>query len=162
MDSNLRQEIIQLINERSMTEQRVRTLIAQQSAPTDKIAVIERAEDFDASMISLPGTQEGADGTGWRYVRVRMDLFKQFLQGTKDEWLAAMETHAPYVGEDNYWYVWNPTVETYEKSSVYAKGDDLNWGEMSEAEKADLVERIIRGLVFASVETCEAIVDELI
>lgn len=161
MDNNLRQEVIQLINERSMTEQRVRLLIAQQAAPSDKIAVIDDPEEFDANMISLPGTQVSNDGQSWRYVRVAMALFQDYLQGTKEDWLAQMDAHPPYVGTDNYWYVWNPTAGQYEKSSVYAKGDDLHWDEMSQAEKNDLAQRVLNGLIMASVSVCESVVDEL-
>lgn len=70
-----------------------------------------------------------------------------------EEW----NTHQPYIGNDNYWYIWNTTTDQYVRS-VYAKGDDLHWEEMTEEEKNDLAARVLAGLVFASEADCRAIV----
>ena len=74
-----------------------------------------------------------------------------------EEW----NTHQPYIGDDDYWYIYDTTNDRYVRS-VYAKGDDLHYEEMSQAEKEDLARRVLANLVFASVETCESIIDELI
>ena len=73
--------------------------------------------------------------------------------------------HPPFIGngttgDENYWYIWNAQTKAYQKS-VYATGDDLDWNTMTEEQKADLVRMVKEDLVFATVETCEAIIDEL-
>ena len=73
--------------------------------------------------------------------------------------------HPPFIGDgttgdENYWYIWNAQTKTYQKS-VYATGKDLDWDSMSEADKTDLARRVKDELVFATVETCESIIDEL-
>lgn len=76
--------------------------------------------------------------------------------------------HPPYIadgtqqhqGDLNYWYIWSESLNQYVKSP-YAKGDDLHWEEMSEQEKEDLAQRVLSELVFASIQTCEDIIDEL-
>lgn len=78
-----------------------------------------------------------------------------------EEW----NTHQPYIGDGttgdaNYWYIWDTDNDAYVRS-VYAKGDDLHWEEMSETEKEDLAQRVLANLVFASVQTCEDIIDEI-
>lgn len=78
-----------------------------------------------------------------------------------EEW----NTHPPYIGDGttgdaNYWYIWDTDNDAYVRS-VYAKGDDLHWEEMSEQEKEDLARRVLSNLVFASVQTCEDIIDEI-
>lgn len=35
-------------------------------------------------------------------------------------------SHAPYVGEDKYWYVWNNDTKTYDKTDKYSKGDGFS------------------------------------
>lgn len=35
-------------------------------------------------------------------------------------------SHSPYVGEDKYWYVWNNTTKTYDKTDKYSKGDGFS------------------------------------
>lgn len=79
--------------------------------------------------------------------------------------MEAWNTHLPFIGDGttgdlNYWYAYNPSTEQYVKGP-YAKGDDLHWDEMSEAEKEDLADKVADAIVFASVETCESIIDEL-
>ena len=76
-----------------------------------------------------------------------------------EEW----NTHPPYIGDGtngtlNYWYIYQNGAYV---RSVYAKGDDLHWDEMSEQEKEDLANRVLAQLTFASVQTCEDIIDEL-
>lgn len=80
---------------------------------------------------------------------------------TQTKILEEWNTHQPYIGEDDYWYIYNTTNDRYVRS-VYAKGDDLHWEEMSQAEKEDLARRVLANLTFASADTCRSIVDELI
>lgn len=37
-----------------------------------------------------------------------------------------MANHPPYVGEDMYWYVWNNSTKTYDKTDKYSKGDGFS------------------------------------
>jgi len=48
---------------------------------------------------------------------------------------AASNAKADYIGDDNYVYKWNSTKQTYEKSSVYAKGDQGIQGIKGDAGK---------------------------
>lgn len=78
-----------------------------------------------------------------------------------EEW----NTHQPFIGDGttgdaNYWYIWDSDNDTYVRS-IYAKGDDLHWNEMSEAEKEDLARRVLSELVFATVEETTAMMNEL-
>ena len=112
-----------------------------------------------------------------------------------EEW----NSHPPYVadgtqehpGDENYWYTYDITTEQYVKGP-YAKGDNLQWDDMTQAEKDALAQLVLDHilfddvptensdkavksggiytalggkqdtLTFASVETCEDIVEELI
>jgi hypothetical protein len=57
--------------------------------------------------------------------------------------------HPPYIadgtqakpGDVNYWYVWSHTSQQYVKNA-YARGSDLDYSEMTEAEKNDLAGRV--------------------
>ena len=64
-------------------------------------------------------------------------------------------------GDLNYWYIWDYDTQQYVKDA-YAKGDDLHYDEMLDEEKEDLARKATEALVFATVETCEAVIDELI
>ena len=46
-----------------------------------------------------------------------------------------MANHPPYVGEDMYWYVWNNSTKTYDKTDKYSKGDKGDKGDKGEAPK---------------------------
>lgn len=77
--------------------------------------------------------------------------------------MAAWNEHQPYIGngttgDTNYWYIW---VNGQYVKSVYAKGDDLHWDEMSEQEKEDLARRVLEVLVFATVAEVTAAINEL-
>lgn len=71
-----------------------------------------------------------------------------------------MSEHPAYIGEDNYWYLWDYATQKYVKDSS-AKGDDLHYEEMTEQEKEDLARRVLETLAFASDDTCEDIINEL-
>ena len=76
--------------------------------------------------------------------------------------------HPPYIadgtqahpGDLNYWYLWNESSNRYVKSP-YAKGDDLHWDEMSDAEKQELARSVRDTIVFATTSICQSIIDEL-
>ena len=73
--------------------------------------------------------------------------------------------HPPFIGNGttgdlNYWYLYDRTSHQYLKGA-YAKGDDLDYSTMTQEEIDRLVENIKSDLVFASVETCESIIDEI-
>ena len=77
--------------------------------------------------------------------------------------MAAWNAHQPYIGDGttgdaNYWYIW---VNNQYVRSVYAKGDDLHWEEMTDAEKEALAQRVFDVLVFATVEETKAAINEL-
>ena len=68
--------------------------------------------------------------------------------------------HQPYVGEDDFWYIWNEGTQAYVKGR-YAKGDDLDYNTMTPEEYQRLVENVKSSVLFASVKTCEDIINEL-
>lgn len=79
------------------------------------------------------------------------------------ELLEEWNEHQPYIGDgttgdENFWYIW---VDGQYVKSVYAKGDDLHWEEMSEQEKQDLASRVLAQLVFATPEETRAMLNEL-
>lgn len=74
--------------------------------------------------------------------------------------------HPPYIGDGttgelNYWYLWNETTAQYIKGP-YAKGDNLDFDSMTPEEYQRLVDDVRDSVLFASVQTCEDIIDELI
>jgi hypothetical protein len=71
-----------------------------------------------------------------------------------------MAEHPAYVGDDDYWYLWNYATQAYVKGP-YAKGDDLDFSTMTAEEIQRLVDNIKDSIVFATVQTCEDIIDEL-
>lgn len=73
--------------------------------------------------------------------------------------------HPPFIGNGttgdlNFWYLYDVITARYVKGA-YAKGDDLDYSTMTPEEKQRLIDNIKADLVFASVETCEAIIDEI-
>lgn len=63
-------------------------------------------------------------------------------------------------GDLNFWYIWNHESQEYVKDA-YSKGDNLQYDDMSQQEKDDLIDAIKEDIVFASTQTCEDIVSEL-
>lgn len=73
--------------------------------------------------------------------------------------------HPPFIGNGttgdlNFWYLYDVTTARYVKGA-YAKGDDLDYSTITPEEKQRLIDNIKADLIFASVETCEAIIDEI-
>ena len=76
--------------------------------------------------------------------------------------------HPPYIadgtsahpGDLNYMYIWDITTHNYAKSE-YVKGADLDYSTMTPEEYERLVENVKSSILFASVQTCEDIIDEL-
>lgn len=66
----------------------------------------------------------------------------------------------PYIGNDNYWYLYNINTHSYVRNA-YAKGDDLDYSTMTQEEIQMLIEDIKENLIVASIATCESIIDEL-
>lgn len=75
-----------------------------------------------------------------------------------------MNDHPPYIGDDNYWHVWDYDGQQYRRESYArgADGADLNYDDMTDEEKEDLAGRAASQMLRASVETCEAVIDELV
>lgn len=73
--------------------------------------------------------------------------------------------HPPFIGNGttgdlNFWYLYDVNTARYVKGA-YAKGDDLDYSTITPEEKQRLIDNIKADLIFASVETCEAIIDEI-
>ena len=141
---------------------------------------------------------QGADGTGGIKKQAQDAISNATTQAnyakTQGDYSKEWNEHPPYIGngvngDQDYWYVW--MNHAYVKS-VYAKGDDLHWDEMSEQEKENLARRVLEVIGFddvptqgsgnavtsdglykefakkqdkitvASIATCESIIDELL
>ena len=141
---------------------------------------------------------QGADGTGGIKKQAQDAISNATTQAnyakTQGDYSKEWNEHPPYIGngvngDQDYWYVW--MNHAYVKS-VYAKGDDLHWDEMSEQEKENLARRVLDVIGFddvptqgsgnavtsdglykefakkqdkitvASIATCESIIDELL
>lgn len=79
---------------------------------------------------------------------------------TQGDYAKAWNDHPPYIGNDNYWYLYNTTTHAYVRAA-YAKGNDLDYSTMTPEEVQMLIDNIKSDLIVASVETCESIIDEL-
>lgn len=84
------------------------------------------------------------------------------LQGDKAK---NLNEHPAYIadgtadkpGDANYWYVWDYLSQQYIRAA-YAKGDDLDYSTMTEADLQRLIDNIKADLVFATPAECRAIV----
>lgn len=77
--------------------------------------------------------------------------------------MASWNAHQPYIGngttgDANYWYIW---VNGAYVKSVYAKGDDLHWEEMTQEEKDDFFQKALDKLVIATPQETRAMLNEL-
>lgn len=76
-----------------------------------------------------------------------------------------MHQHPPYVadgtddypGDIGYLYTWDYEQQQYVRRSKLS----LDWASMSQAQQDELATEVLATLTFASVETCESIIDEL-
>ena len=74
--------------------------------------------------------------------------------------------HQPYIadgteskpGDTNYWYVWDNDSKKYVRS-IYAKGDNLHYDEMTETDRQELTDAIINSLAIMPQEDASAIWD---
>jgi hypothetical protein len=77
--------------------------------------------------------------------------------------------HPPYVadgsleyrGDPYYIYFWDINTHAYVRGA-YVKGADLDYNTMTEEEYNRLVENVKSSVLFATVDTCESIVGELV
>ena len=78
-------------------------------------------------LLSRPAEEaaERADAAASEAVQIANDAVEQ-AQSDIDEAIANAEdtaNHPTYVGEDNYVYVWDKTTKSYNKTSVYVRGE---------------------------------------
>ena len=120
----------------------------------------------DHSTASSDHTQAGRDHTTATqdHSQASQDHQTSVTQSTyaknQGDYAKNMADHPAYVGMDDYWYLWDYATQAYVKGP-YAKGDDLDYSTMTPEEIQRLVDNIKADLVFASVQTCEDIIDEL-
>ena len=77
------------------------------------------------------------------------------------DWAKLWGDHPPRVNPaTNYWQYYNPATEQYEDTDIYAKGDDLHYSEMTDAEKEALARIIISQLSYEPISTAGAMWDE--
>ena len=84
------------------------------------------------------------------------------------DYAKAWNDHPPYVadgtidhpGDLYYMYLWDITTSAYVRGA-YVKGSDLDYSTMTAEEYERLVTNVRNSIVFATVETCESIIDEI-
>ena len=77
----------------------------------------------------------------------------------------ALADHPPYIGDgttgdENYWYLWDETTNTYIKGP-YAKGDNLDISTMTPEEYQQLIDDIRDSVLYATIAESEAAAEEL-
>ena len=76
---------------------------------------------------------------------------------TAAEVCEAWNTNPPYIGNGttgdlNYWYLYDLTTQQYVKGP-YAKGEDLDWDDMSQEDKDALAQTVLDHIAFDDVPT---------
>ena len=66
-----------------------------------------------------------------------------------------LNDHPAYIGNDNYWYLWDYSTQAYVRSN-YAKGDNLDWSSMTPAEKQALADEVLSEIGFDDVPTANS------
>ena len=87
---------------------------------------------------------------------------------TQGDYAKEWNDHPPYIadgttehrGDPYYMYLWDITTHSYVRGA-YVKGADLDYSTMTPEEYARLVENVKSSILFATVQTCEDIIDEL-
>ncbi len=88
---------------------------------------------------------------------------------TQGDYAKEWNDHPPYIadgttehrGDPYYMYLWDITTHAYVRGA-YVKGADLDYSTMTPEEYARLVENVKSSVLFATVQTCEDIIDELV
>lgn len=84
-------------------------LFAQYRGINDFDLESHRKTYFDAQSAEFIGTFKVSSGEDIEtYIKKYMDT---------------AESHAPYIGDDGYWYIWNNETKQYDKTNTSAKGD---------------------------------------
>lgn len=149
--NNMKPEIEQAI--RTAADDHTRAGQDHQTATSDHT----RADTDHQNSTNAAGAANTAAGNADQkatYAKNQGDTAKEF------------NDHPAYIGDGttgdlNYWYLYDITQHQYVKGA-YAKGEDLDYSTMTQEEIDRLVENIKSDLVFASVETCESIIDEIL
>ncbi|MEG0499647.1 MAG: hypothetical protein RR550_00815, partial [Rikenellaceae bacterium] len=70
----------------------------------------------------------------------RVLLFKTLKTDSENTTALASEvaSHPTYVGVDNYVYVWNKTTKAYDKTTIYVKGEGVDYTTLTPEEKNGL------------------------
>ena len=115
---------------------------------------------------------QGADGTGGLKKDVQdataLANQKAGYAQTQGDYAKAWNEHPPYVadgtvghpGDLYYMYLYDITTRHYVRGA-YLKGADLDYSTMTHDEYERLVTNVRNSIVFATVETCESIIDEI-
>lgn len=139
------------------TDLRADAISATQNANT-KAGLAQDAANLANEKAGLANTKANLANEKAGYANTQGDYAK--AQG---ELLQEWNTHQPYIGDGttgdaNYWYIW---YNGQYVKSVYAKGDDLHWEEMTQEEREQLAAMVLAELVYATPEETRAMLDEL-
>lgn len=124
-------------------------------ASTDHTNVLTAIDTANTAATNANTEATGAQGKG-DYAKLQGDYAK--------EW----NDHPPYVadgtlehrGDPYYIYFWDITTHAYVRGA-YVRGADIDYSTMTPEEYARLVENVKSSILFASVDTCEDIIEEL-
>lgn len=129
------------------------TAAANANAKADQAAVAAVNADAKATQANTAANNANTKAT---YAQQQGDYAK--------EW----NDHPPYIadgtaehrGDPYYMYLWDINTHAYVRGA-YVKGADLDYSTMTQEEYERLVENVRNSVLFASVQTCEDIIDEL-
>lgn len=145
-------------------EQAVEATIAAKAATTQAASDHTRAER-DHTTASQDHTAAGKDHTTalQDHSTAGTDHTTADADHTRAE---NMHDHQPYIadgtqahpGDTGYFYSWNYAAQQYVRGAKLS----LDWQSMTQAERDALAQDMLSALTFASVATCESIIDEIV
>ena len=118
--------------------------------------LIEQAISDAVDAAALAEEKAGVADTSAQYADEQGDYAKEWNE------------HPPYIadgttehrGDPYYMYLWDINTHAYVRGA-YVKGADLDYSTMTADEYNRLVENVKSSILFATVDTCEDIIDEL-
>ena len=82
---------------------------------------------------------------------------KAALAATEAQRAKGYNDHPWEIGDDGFIYVWNETYQSVVKTNKMI----LEFNDLTEQQKQSLIDEFYATLTFASIQTCEDIIDEI-
>lgn len=101
------------------------------------IAIIKQLFDKDNNLIIPKVSEEAVSDETGKTLKAKLAELTTTLSNTIDTYLNTyfadtiekaedIVNHPTYIGEDNYVYVWNRITKTYDKTSIYTRGEGFH------------------------------------